>query len=369
MGIPETAACDLPEYRHDENSFVGGDAAGETLRMPNQTNQSVVILATGGTIAGTTADPCAAVAYQAATVAVSALVAAVPGLGADRLELEQVVQMDSKDMDHATWRLLAERVAHHLERPDVQGIVITHGTDTLEETAYFLHRVLSPAKPVVLTAAMRPSNALLADGPQNLLDAVRLARQPGRGVMVCVLGQVYAPDDVRKAHGYRLDAFRSGGGGVMGVLQEGTLNRFRDWPACTPIGLEHIPIDPSTWPEVVLLFSHADVRAELIETLIGHAVQGIVIAGTGNGTIHCRLEHSLRKARERGITVWRASRCAEGGVVGEDEWPSAGALSPVQSRIELMLCLMDTNALADSRTAGQLCPHTDGVRACNVTPT
>ncbi len=136
----------------------------------------IVILGTGGTIAGTAASPADAIGYTAAQLGVAQLVAGVPALAGLPLESEQVAQLDSKDMDFATWQRLAQRVAAHLARDEVQGVVITHGTDTLEETAYFLHRVLAPAKPVVLTAAMRPATSLQADGPQNLLDAVTLAR-------------------------------------------------------------------------------------------------------------------------------------------------------------------------------------------------
>ena len=139
------------------------------------------------------------------------------------LESEQVAQLDSKDMDFATWRALAGRVARHLARPEVAAIVVTHGTDTLEETAYFLQRVLAPAKPVVLTAAMRPATSRLADGPQNLADASpsRWPRAGARGVVVVVAGTVHSALDVRKVHPYRLDAFGSGDAGPIARVEEG----------------------------------------------------------------------------------------------------------------------------------------------------
>ena len=132
--------------------------------MPNPL-QRIVILGTGGTIAGQSAARTDNVGYRAGELGVAQLVAAIPALAGWPLEAEQVAQLDSKDMSHAIWRALAERVAAHLARPDVAGLVITHGTDTLEETAWLLHRVLAPTKPVVLTAAMRPASALQADGP------------------------------------------------------------------------------------------------------------------------------------------------------------------------------------------------------------
>jgi L-asparaginase len=305
---------------------------------------SVVILSVGGTIAGMADSADKALSYQAATIPVGSLVDAVPSLRDQRLDLEQVAQLDSKDMDHATWRLLATRIAHHLARPEVGGIVVLHGTDTLEETSYFLHRVLSPQKPVVLTAAMRPSNALLADGHQNLLDAVCLAQDhAAKGVMLCLLGQVYAPDDIRKAHGYHLDAFRSGGSGIIGSTVEGNFYRVRDWPECVPFGQENLP-DIAAWPKVAVFMSHAGVHGASLDALLESGIDGLVIAGTGNGTIHRSLEAPIRGAQQRGIVVWRASRCLEGGVVGDGDLPSTGRLSAVQGRIELMLRLMSSES-------------------------
>ena len=144
-------------------------------------HQKVVILGTGGTIAGTSSGIGSAadnIHYTAAQVSASQLVEAIPALSRGHLLVEQVAQTDSKDMSFALWVALAERVQHHLALDDVQAVVITHGTDTLEETAYFLQALLSPSKPVVLTCAMRPADALAPDGPQNILDAITVARNP-----------------------------------------------------------------------------------------------------------------------------------------------------------------------------------------------
>ncbi|HEX7689046.1 MAG TPA: asparaginase, partial [Burkholderiaceae bacterium] len=174
----------------------------------------VVILATGGTIAGSAATATDTTGYRAGALGVEALIAAVPALAAHRLESEAVAAIDSKDMDIETWQRLAARVAHHLARPEVAGVVVTHGTDTLEETAYFLHRVLAPAKPVVLTAAMRPASALSPDGPANLLDAVYVAGTPGaRGVCLAFGGAVWHPVGLRKVHTLRTAAFDAGDAG------------------------------------------------------------------------------------------------------------------------------------------------------------
>jgi L-asparaginase len=302
----------------------------------------VVILGTGGTIAGTAADPGDNVGYTAGQIGVAQLVQAVPALAGQRLEAEQVAQLDSKDMDHATWLKLAQRVAHHLAREEVQGVVVTHGTDTLEETAYFLQRVLAPGKPVVMTAAMRPATALLADGPQNLLDAVTVARSEGaRGVVAVLNGQVFGAEDVRKLHSYRVEAFGSGDAGPVAVVEEGRVRAFRAWPRGEAFGVARLQADPAQWPPVALLLSHAGVTGGLVDALKARGVRGIVVAGTGNGTVHHELLAALQRARQAGVTVWRASRCAQGAVVGESELPSAGALSAVKARIELMLRLME----------------------------
>jgi L-asparaginase len=166
----------------------------------------------------------------------------------------------------------------------VAGIVITHGTDTLEETAYFLHRVLAPNKPVVLTAAMRPAGALAADGPQNLLDSVRLAAWPGsRGVVACMAGAVHAGHDVRKAHPYRQDAFDSGDAGPLGYMEEGRLRQLRDWPQGDALGLACVQRE--FWPRVDIVMNHAGADGTLVDALVALGARGIVAAGTGNGTL------------------------------------------------------------------------------------
>ena len=216
----------------------------------------IVVLGTGGTIAGTSLDAADNVGYTAAQLEVSSLVRAVPPLADVPLEAEQVAQVDSKDMSHAVWRALALRCAHHLARPEVAGIVITHGTDTLEETAWFLQRVLAPAKPIVLTAAMRPATALQSDGPQNLLDAVCVARSAVASGVVAVLGgQVHGARDVRKVHPYRLDAFSSGDAGPIGHVEEGELRVFRAWPHGDALGVAALPADVSAWPRVEIVTS------------------------------------------------------------------------------------------------------------------
>jgi len=183
-----------------------------------------VVLGTGGTIAGTAASALDHTGYSSAQLSVQELIRSLPGLSEvlqDRqLEIEQVAQLDSKDMDHSTWLLLARRCAHWLDQPGVKGVVVTHGTDTLEETAWFLQQVLQPVKPIVLTCAMRPATALGGDGPQNLIDAMVVASDPmSRGVLAVCAGVIHTARRVQKVHPYRLDAFSSGDAGPLGWVE------------------------------------------------------------------------------------------------------------------------------------------------------
>ncbi len=304
--------------------------------LPN----TLVILGTGGTIAGTAANANDNVGYTAAQRSVADLLASVPALAGTAIEAEQVAQLDSKDIDNSTWQRLAQRVALHLARPEVAGLVITHGTDTLEETAWLLQRVLAPAKPVVLVAAMRPATALMADGPQNLLDAVAVARTAGaQGVLALLAGRVHAAGAVRKVHTYRPDAFGSGDAGPLGVVEEGVLRRFHAWPKGTALGLAVLAPPHYTWPWVEIVTSHGGARPDAVRALLAAGVQGLVLAATGNGTLHQALAAALEEAGAAGVPVWRCTRCAGGVLVGADTGPAA-AMSPWQARIELMLTLL-----------------------------
>ena len=309
-------------------------------------SKTVVILGTGGTIAGTARDASDNLGYTAAQLGVADLLRAVPALASTAVEAEQVAQIDSKDMSHDLWRDLALRCAHHLARREVAGIVITHGTDTLEETAYFLHRVLDASKPVLLTAAMRPATSLQADGPQNLLDAVRCAQAPGaRGVMAVLAGTVHGAREVRKVHPYRLNAFDSGDSGPLARIEEGVLRHLRDWPQDPPAFLlDSLPEDPAAWPRVHIVSSHAGSDGSVVSALRAVGADGFAVAATGNGTLHVDLEAALLQAQADGALVLRSTRCNDGRVIAgaADLLPSAGDLTPVKARIELLLRLLAT---------------------------
>jgi len=303
----------------------------------------VVILATGGTIAGTAAASTDTTGYRAGALGVEALVAGVPALAEHRLESESVAAIDSKNMDEATWQRLAQRAAHHLARPEVAGVVVTHGTDTLEETAYFLQRVLAPAKPLVLTAAMRPASALSADGPANLLDAVTVAEAAGaRGVCVVFGGAAWAATGLRKVHTLQTAAFAGSDCGPIARLEGGVLRRFRDWPGGEALGLDRIAAEPARWPRVEIVLNHAGADGRMVDDAVIAGTAGIVVAGTGHGTVSTRMEQALARARGEGVRVARASRCAFGPVLPREagDTEAAGELSAVQARVELQLALL-----------------------------
>jgi len=302
------------------------------------TSRTIVLLGTGGTIAGTARSADDEINYAAAQITLADLVATIPTLAHLPLECEQVAQIDSKDMSYAVWRTLAERVAHHLARGDVAGIVIAHGTDTLEETAYFLQRVLAPSRPVVMCGAMRPATATQPDGPQNLLDAVTVAMDAGaRGVVAVMAAEIHSALDIRKTHTHRVDAFSSGDAGPLGKVQAGHVRSVRPWPDSQPLGVQRLAATP--WPRVEIIHSHAGADGRLVDALLAQGVDGIVVAGTGNGTLHAELAARLKHAQSAGVAVLRSTRVGAGSVLprDDDQFPSAGTLTPVQARIELML--------------------------------
>ncbi len=316
------------------------------MPSPDAVAGRVVLIGTGGTIAGKAARPQDHLGYQAGVLTAAELVAAVPALAGVELECVSLAQIDSSDMDHATWLALGLALRQQLARPEVAGVVVTHGTDTLEETAFFLHHTVRAAKPVVLTAAMRPATAPSPDGPQNLLDSVAVAQTPGaQGVLAVLGGVVHAGAELRKLHGYRVDAFSSGDAGPVGVVEDGCLRRFRDWPAALPAHAAALDTDWRGWPVVDIVTSHAGARGATLDALVAAGARGIVIAGTGNGSVHAQLVAAAERALARGVVVRRASRCIAGGVVGEpaDKLPTGGSATPAQTRVKLMLELLTSS--------------------------
>lgn len=326
---------------------------------------SIVFLGTGGTIAGVAKQAGDNLSYASGTLALADLLRDMPGLspllGDHAMVCEQVFQRDSKDLDAGHWALLSERVAHFLTQPQVAAVVITHGTDTLEESAYFLARTLEPAllarKPVVFTCAMRPATSLAPDGPQNVRDAVSVALHRGAcGVVLVCQGEVHAALPLRKVHPYRLKAFDSGERGPLALVEEGAVRTLSPWslaldfPALADLAaLPAWPHSETGWPRVEIIWSHAGADGAMVRALCAAppagdaALAGLVVAGTGNGTLHHALEAALHQAQSQGIAVVRTTRCALGQVLARADGQGAGLaawpLPAVKARVELMLQL------------------------------
>jgi len=332
------------------------------------TVQRIVVLGTGGTISGGSSSRSDNIGYTTGERDVQALFADIEPPAGFVLLPEQVAQIDSKDMDFTLWQKLAERCAYWLDQSDVAGIVITHGTDTLEETAFFLHSVLVSRKPVALTCAMRPATALAPDGPQNMRDALVVAATLGAsGVLVVCAGAVHGAQEVQKIHAYRLDAFSSGDAGPLGYIEESSVRLVRPWPVGGNAELAMaaaLKTKTDVWPRVEIIVSHAGARSTLVDALLKPAhdssdpgrevksqVDGLVVAATGNGTIHAELEKALFRAQAAGIKVVRATRCAQGRILPrrQEVFRDAGSLTPVKARIALMLELLPR---ADERSVG-----------------
>ncbi|WP_250513001.1 asparaginase [Caballeronia sp. INDeC2] len=308
----------------------------------------IAVLATGGTIAGSAGDASKTAGYKAGVVGVDKLLDAVPALGSvARIHAEQIASIDSKDMSVALWTALASRINELLAQDDIDGVVVTHGTDTLEETAYLLHLTVKHAKPVVLTAAMRPSTALSADGPLNLLNAVTVAASKdaaGKGVLVAFNNQIHSARDVTKTSTYAVDAFRSPEIGVLGFVQDGRVEFQRTVVRPHTVSSEFSVTDE--WPMVEIVASYAGVSRVTVDALVAAGVRGIVVAGTGNGSMHAAFTQALVDAVKQGVAMVRASRVGSGhvmrnGAANDDALGSvsAGTLNPYKARVLLMLAL------------------------------
>ncbi|MFC4929206.1 type II asparaginase [Massilia sp. GCM10023247] len=323
--------------------------AESAARLPN-----VTILATGGTIAGTGATSTTTVGYTAATVGVQALIAAVPEMTKiAKVSGEQVLQIASENMGNEHWLLLAKRVNTLLGQSNVDGIVITHGTDTLEETAYFLNLVVKSKKPVVVVGSMRPSTALSADGPINLYNAVMLAGSTeavGRGVLVAMNDQIHGARDVTKANTTTTDTFRAAELGMLGYIQGGKPYFYRAPLRRHTVETEFDVTNLSALPAVEVAYAYANVGPAAVEALVATGAKGLVHAGVGNGSLPAKVRPALSAARKQGVIIVRSSRVGQGivarnGEANDDEldFVAGDNLSPQKARILLMLALTRTN--------------------------
>ena len=325
---------------------------GQTKKLPN-----VVILATGGTIAGAGASSTGS-AYTSGQVKIEAMIDAVPNIRSlANLTGEQIANVGSQDMSVKVWLDVANRINTLLAKPDVDGIVITHGTDTQEETAYFLNLVVKSDKPVVLTGSMRPSTALSADGPLNMYNAVAIAASPkakGYGVMVLMNDDIHSAHDVKKMITTPVHTFESPLEGLLGTCIFGEVEFFHKPFGRHTVDSEFSIAGVTALPRVDIVYTCADVSADLIDIMVKAGAKGIVVAGVGDGNMNAGTLEAVKRATKMGIPVVRASRVPVGAVlikgeINDEEYGtvSSADLNPQKARILLMLALLKKDRSRD----------------------
>ncbi|MBE0639686.1 MAG: type II asparaginase [Bacteroidales bacterium] len=327
-------------------------ACAQTAKKPN-----VVILATGGTIAGAGASSTGS-AYTSGQVKIDAMIDAVPNIrDLANLRGEQLANVGSQDMNVKVWLDLANRINELLKTNEVDGIVITHGTDTQEETAFFLTLVVKSEKPVVLTGSMRPSTALSAEGPLNLYNAVAVASSPlskGRGVLVVMNDEIHSAYGVKKMMTTPVQTFQSPEVGPLGSVIFGQVRFFNTTAGINTVKSEFSVDGVKALPRVDIFYACADASPDLIDYMVKAGAKGIVIAGVGDGNMNAGTLEAVKKATAQGVHVVRASRVPLGAVLIQGEINDAeyGSVSsdehnPQKARVLLMLALLKERSRDD----------------------
>jgi L-asparaginase len=325
-------------------------AIAAPLASAQSRKPTVVILATGGTIAGAAASGTQA-AYKSGAVTIDAMVAAVPGI-ADLAQIkgEQISNVGSQDMSFDILLKVAKRINELAKSPDVHGIVITHGTDTLEESAFFLNLTVKTDKPVVMVGSMRPSTAVSADGPLNLYNAVGVAADPqakGRGVLVVMNDWIHAAHSLTKTSTTAVQTFLSPVRGLVGVASYGKNDFYTrpEWKHTTQTEFDITTV--SALPRIDIIFACADMSPDLIDAAVANGAKGLVIAGVGNGNMNAASVKAAANAVKKGVVVVRSSRVATGAVgrnveLNDDElgFIASDELNPQKARILLALALL-----------------------------
>jgi L-asparaginase len=324
--------------------------------VPAPAKPSVVILATGGTIAGAQPKPGEA-GYKAGSFSVESLIQAVPGMkDLASVTGEQVASIGSQDMNDAVWIKLARRVNELQARPDVTGIVVTHGTDTMEETGYFLNLVTKGDKPVVLVGSMRPATAISADGPMNLYNATAVAGDPaakGRGVLVVLNDDIHYARESAKTNSTSLQTFHSPNRGLAGTVLFGKARFYSPPVPKHTSGSAFAGAVPDALPKVFIVYAYANVGKEQVEAALAAGAQGIVLAGVGDGNATAPMIEALSAAAKKGVVVVRSTRVGSGTVARNVEldddklgFVAALELNPPKARVLLQQALTRTKDVA-----------------------
>ncbi|MHA7630662.1 type II asparaginase [Corallococcus sp. M7] len=334
-------------------AMMGAASAADKPAQAAREKPRVVILATGGTIAGAQASQ-KEYGYKSGAFKVEDLIAAVPNLkDVATLSGEQVANIGSQDMNDDVWLKLAKRVNAQLASKDVDAVVITHGTDTMEETAYFLNLVTKSDKPVVLVGSMRPATAVSADGPGNLYNAVAVASAPkarGRGVLVVINDEIHAARNVEKTNTTNVETFVSPDRGPQGLVNTGKITWFEPSDKRHTVRSEFTVQQRQDLPRVDVIYAHANMSPDLIDAAVEDGAQGLVIAGVGDGNMTKEAASRLEKAvKEKNVLVVRSTRLPEGLVLRNNEinddksgFVASGELNPAKSRVLAQLALTET---------------------------
>lgn len=316
----------------------------------------VVILATGGTIAGRAASNTEMTGYKPGELGVETLIEAVPEMRAVAdVTGEQFANIGSFDMTNEVWLRLAKHVNALLKKDEVDGVVITHGTDSLEETAYFLHLTVHSRKPVVLVGAMRPATAISADGPVNLLNAVTLAGSEaavGKGVLIAMNDQINGARDATKTNTTHVETFKSPELGYLGYFQNGRPIFYKASTRKHTVDSEFCTEDVTELPRVDILYAHVNDDGVLAQAAAEAGAKGLIAAAFGHGNLHANLKPTLVALARQGIVVVRSSRVGNGIVSrvaddAENGFIAADSLNAQKARILLMLVLCRTRDRAE----------------------
>ncbi|MGY2490010.1 asparaginase [Cupriavidus sp. CP313] len=328
-------------------------AAAPATAQAEARKANIVIIGTGGTIAGAGASATNTAAYQSAVVPVDKIIASVPEISkVANVKGEQIFQIGSESFNNERLLKLAKRVSELLKQPDVDGIVITHGTDTIEETAYFLNLTLKSDKPVVVVGSMRPGTALGADGALNLYDAVLVASNPaskGKGTLAVLNDEIHTGRDVTKSNTFKTETFRSPFGPLGYVVEGRTL--FYRLPARPHTQQTQWDIDKiDKLPEVAVLYAYGNANPAAVDAAVKSGAKAIIYAATGNGSVGDYMVESLKAARAKGVQIVRASRTGSGVVVRNAEqpddkydWIVTDDQLPQKARILMALALTQSN--------------------------
>lgn len=321
-------------------------------KLPN-----IKILATGGTIAGSAGSATQMTGYKAGAIGIQTLIDAVPQMQEyANITGEQVCKISSNNMTDDIWLLVGKRVNALLADKSVDGIVITHGTDTLEETAFFLNLVVNSDKPVVLVGAMRPATAMSADGPVNLLNAVRLAASKeavGKGVLIAMNDEINGARDASKTNTTHVSTFKAPELGYLGYINNGKPYFYRESTRKHTSKSEFDLSKITKLPAVEIVYGRAGENRVIVDAIAASGAKGIIYAGTGNGSIHDAAEAGLIDAQKNGAVIVRTSRTGNGTVINsiakwdEQHFLKGDSLSPHKARILLALALTKTNDLAE----------------------